>query len=118
MTRTNAKKRAGSETTQNDSERKQRRRKRRKKRKKKKPPPCYQSSTRSPTSSILDPKSKLNVSISPKCTSCSGFKNKLPGLPVIIEKFAVVGDILAEVEGVILALFLFAAGVLLLIPLL
>jgi hypothetical protein len=39
------------------------------------------------------PRSKL--SISPKCTSCSGLKNRLPGLPVIIEKFAVVGEILA-----------------------
>ena len=34
-------------------------------------------------------------SMSPNKISCSGRKKRLPGLPVVIEKFAVVGDMLA-----------------------
>lgn len=37
---------------------------------------------------------KSRDSISPSKISCSGLKNKLPGLPVTIEKFAVEGDML------------------------
>lgn len=38
------------------------------------------------------PKSRL--SISSNIISCSGFRNKLPGLPVTIDKFSIVGDTL------------------------
>jgi len=44
------------------------------------------------------PTPKSRDSISPSNISCSGLKNKLPGLPVLIEKSAVEGDILPTDE--------------------
>src|SRR5271168_22872 len=59
--------------------------------------PFCQETSPSP---LCSPKSR--DSISPSRISCSGLRNKLPGLPVTIEKFAVVGDMLAtEVTDVL-----------------
>jgi len=41
----------------------------------------------------------LMESISLRCISCSGLKNRLSGLPDIIEKFGVVGEWLDATEA-------------------